>query len=163
MSIQDVKDGYTQADWNIREAYYAHALKQIDIPLEPDTKTIMRLTSLTDSLLSEALLELAYIKRKYNDYKTKMTLSEKEAFTILKRNNIPTNAKITEKEITGMVVEFLKTKPLDNMQISIYKLVQNAEYRLGFIEAVVKILTEKKSALLADISMIKVEKDITAN
>ena len=161
MAIQDVKSAYSSTDWNIREDYYKNACGGITIPPQPTTKDIMRLTAEIDAILSEALLELAYIKRNYSNYKTKMTLAEKEAFLLCKQTGLATNQKITEKEVTGMVVKYLKDHPLDGAKHSIYTLVHNVEYRLTFMESVVKILTEKKAGLISDNTMLKIEASLS--
>lgn len=168
MGIQNVKEAYTMSEWTLREQYYAKECAAIVIPREPDSKSIMMLTSQIDDVLSEALMDLAFIKRRYLDYKTKMGLAEKESFVTVKQTNLNTTgsgapSKLTENEIKGLVVKYLRSHPIFGMKHDIYTLVQSVEYRLTFIESVVKILSEKKAGLIADLSMIKLEASISPN
>lgn len=161
--ISDVKECYSNQDWHNREEYYKKACGQIILNPNPTTKDVMALTAYIDNILSEALLELSYVKRSYLMYKTKMTLSEKEAFLICKQNSLATepNKKITENDVKGLVVQYLKNTPFGNTKRSIYDIVQLYEYRLTFIESVVKILTEKKAGIITDNAMLKIESSLS--
>lgn len=168
MSIQNVKEAYTMSEWTAREQYYIKECAAIVLPQDPDPKSIMRLTSQIDDVLAESLMDQAYIKRRYLDYKTKMGLAEKEYFVTLKQQySNPTGSaapmKLTENEVKGLVVKYLRSHPIYGMKHDIYTLVQSVEYRLTFIESVVKILTEKKAALISDNAMLKIESSISGN
>lgn len=161
--INDVKESYSNNDWHTREDYYKQACGQIILNPNPTTKDVMSLTAYIDNILSEALLELSYVKRNYLMYKTKMTLSEKEAFLICKQNSLATEPtkKITENDVKGLVVQYLKNNHYENTNLSIYDIVQLYEYRLTFIESVVKILTEKKAGIITDNAMLKIESNLS--
>ena len=70
---------------------------------------------------------------------------------------------LNENEVKGLVVKYLRSHPIYGMKHDIYTLVQSVEYRLTFIESVVKILTEKKAALISDNAMLKIESSISGN
>lgn len=164
MSINDIKKSYTIQEWERREDYYTKACARIVIPEDPTSKDIMRIESEIDKLLTEALFDLANIKRKTLDYKMKMQLAEKEAFVLVKNGqvgNIDPSKKLTENEVKGVVVTYLKSAPFNGTSADIYTIYQNTEYRFAFIESVVKILSEKKSALVADSGMLKIENTVT--
>ena len=160
--IQNVKKSYTNKEWEQREDYYKNACGALNLDETPTTTTVMALTAKIDDILSEALLDLSYIKRSYDMYKTSMTLEEKESFTILKQQQLASGNKITENDVKGLVVTYLKKKPISqNSKASIYDTVQYYSYRLAFIESVVKILTEKKAGLITDNTMLKIEANMT--
>ena len=158
----NVKEAYTNQDWANRESYYVQEVGKINLPTDPNSKDIMRIVAEIDGLLSEATLECSYLRRKFQDLETKMKLSEKETFIILKQqNNAPTGAgapaKLTESDVKGLVVKYLRSNPIHGMKSDIYTVLQSVEYRLVFIEAVVKMLTDKKMSIFADKAMIAIE------
>lgn len=157
-NLLNVREAYSQNEWSDREDYYVQETSKITIPVEPTTTDIMRITSEIDALLSEAMLDNAYIKRNFENLNTKMKLAEREAFAIL-RATPPSGAtsKPTENEIKGLVVQYLKSHPLDGHKYDIFTLVSSVQYRMVFIEAVVRMLSEKKGALISDNGMLKIE------
>lgn len=161
--MTQLKESYSINEWKQREQYYIQQCQSIIIPPEPTTKDVMQITSKIDTLLSEALFDLSHIKRNLSLYKNKMNLAEKEAFVICKQQQIAQSNKVTENEVKGLVVQYLKTHPLDNGKYSIYVLMQNTEYRYTFIESVVNILTEKKGSLISDSAMMKIESSLNQN
>lgn len=164
MGVENVKDAYTVQEWAERERYYITEIGKISIPPEPTTKDVMKLTSMIDTLLTEGLLDMAYIKRKYQNLDMQMKLAERETFAILKQKppgNL-TNTKLTENDIKGLVVKYLKSHPATpGATGSIYSLVQGAEQRFVFMDALVKMLSEKKGALISDNGMLKIESTIS--
>ena len=72
--IQNVKKSYTNKEWEQREDYYKNACGALNLDETPTTTTVMALTAKIDDILSEALLDLSYIKRSYDMYKTRVTL-----------------------------------------------------------------------------------------
>lgn len=191
LNIMNVKDVYTNLEWTTRESYYILEVGKIHLPVDPNTKDIMRIISQIDSLLSEATLECAYLKRKYQDLKTKMELSEKEAYVNFKQKitasvkaendaiekeekeltlsgvKFKAKTKIIDKttvnEYEGLVVKYLKTNLVYDMKFDIYTVLQSVEYRLIFIEAVVKMLSDKKMSIFADKAMIAIEAGISGS
>jgi hypothetical protein len=163
-NVSNVKETYTMQEWKGREQYYVQEVGKINLPVDPNTKDIMRLEAAIDSLLTEAMLDLAYIRRRYQYLDAQMKLAEKETFSILKQNPPSglTNTKLTENDIKGFVVKYLKSHPIiPNSKIDIYTMVQATEERLLFIEMVVKMLTEKKGALVTDNGMLKIEASVS--
>lgn len=161
-NVMNVKEVYTNTDWTNREAYYVGEVGKIVLPMDPGSKDIMRIVAEIDSLLAEASLECAYLKRKFQDLETKMKLSEKETFITLKQNPGSTGvAKLTESDVKGLVVKYLRSHPLTGMKADIYTVLQSVEYRYVFIDAVVKMLTDKKMSIFADKAMIAIEAGIS--
>lgn len=167
MGIENVKQQYNAKEWESREEYYIKHCSRIKIPKQPDGKSIMNLTAQIDDILSEALLEQAYIKKTLANLKNKLMLAEKETHLVIKVNNfkengingIPSN-KVTADDVKSSVVTFLKNNKLENMPLDIYSMVLKAENRCTFIDSVVRILAEKKSALIADNAILKLEGSI---
>lgn len=171
-NIANVKQVYRPQEWEEREQYYITEASKIILPVTPTSTDIMRITANIDSLLSEVLLEQAYVGRKYEDLDMKMKLAEKETFAILKQGNgtvpgsvantttVAAASKLTENDVKGLVVKYLGSHPLPGFKVDIYSLIQAVQPRKGFVDAVVKILVEKKGALISDLSMIKLEASI---
>lgn len=171
MSLADVKQNYNSIEWKAREQYYITKTNDIVLVPSPSTRDIMRLTAQIDEILSEALLDYAYTKRMAADYHNKLSLSEKEAGYILKKQSLIPDAsgkvnKLTTDDIKNMTVTYLKTHPIKNSdgsqsKFNIYDVCSTVDYRNTFMESVVKILSEKKSALISDNAMLKIEAGIT--
>lgn len=167
MAIQNVKPQYTQKEWESREQYYIDKCSKINIPQQVDGRMIMSFTSIIDDLLSEALIEQAYMKKTLGSLKNKLMLAEKEMHLAIKERNfkengldgIPSN-KVTSDDIKSHITQYLKYTPLDNMPDNIYNIVFKAEARCTFIDAIVRVLSEKKSALIADNAILKLESSI---
>jgi hypothetical protein len=159
-NMANVKLAYTNAEWAQREQYYIDQINKIDIPADPTTGDIKRITSEIDSILSEALLDFAYIRRNFEKYETLMKLATTEAFSTVK-SSIPTTQKPTESEVKSHVVTYLKNNPLPGMKHSIYDLVMGYEERHIFMQEMIKILEGKKAALVTDNAMLKIESNIS--
>lgn len=174
-SIKNVKKAYSQSEWNLREDYYIDEVSKIVIPEAPSTQEIKKLNSQIDALLTEVLGDVAYVKRQYDEYDRMMKLAEKEAFNAVK--SAPgqgSGIKLTEKDTVSLVVTYLRSNPLSDpnanvdpktgkrppMKVDIYSAVQIYEKRLRFIEAVSEMLEGKKSALVTDNAMLKIEAGI---
>lgn len=160
--VTQVKETYTVQAWKDREQYYIEQVSKIVLPATPQTRDVMKLEAEIDSLLSEAMLDAAYIRRKFQYLETKMKLYEKEMFSMIKQSPPKglVTTKLTENDIKGFVVKYIKTHPLDNSKVNIYMMVKSVEERLIFIDAVVKMLYEKKGALIIDNGMLKIETSI---
>lgn len=158
---------YNDQQWQSRESYYTTKIQSITIPPSPTTRDMQEIESKIDEILTPALLDSASISRERDKWKLEKDLSEKETFVIQKQlalnpgpNAMP--SKPTEKEIVGLSVAYLKSKKLYN-NMNVYELLSCYEYRLAFINAVVKALTEKKSSLIGDVAALKIESNIGSN
>lgn len=170
--VRNVKQNYTASEWNNREIYYIDEMAKLVIPPNPTTKDVMRLSSEIDLLVDEALLEQIYIKRKHANYDTRMKNMEKEVFTTVKTNpslagaGVQASQKLTENEVKSLVIKFVKSQDVRGTKVSgptvsIYDLVNVYLNRLFFIDGVVKMLIEKKSAMVSDNAMMKLEASST--
>lgn len=170
---QQIYDGstllqyYNDQQWQSRENYYTTKVQSIIIPPSPTTRDMQEIESKIDEILTPALLDSASISRERDKWKLEKDLSEKETFVIQKQlalnpgpNAMP--SKPTEKEIVGLSVAYLKSKKLYN-NMNVYELLSCYEYRLAFITAVVRSLTEKKSSLIGDVAALKIESNIGSN
>jgi hypothetical protein len=158
-NMANVKALYSVSEWALREQYYIDEVKTIDIPADPTTGDIKRITSEIDSILSEALTDFAYIRRNFEKYDTLMKLATTEAFSTVK-SSIPTTQKPTEAEVKSQVVTYLKKTPLQGMKLPIYDLVMNYEERHIFMQEIIRILEGKKGALVTDNAMLKIENNM---
>ncbi|AIY85315.1 hypothetical protein U729_3180 (plasmid) [Clostridium baratii str. Sullivan] len=167
MSMLYVNSNYSNEEWEEKEEYYIKECSKILIPPQPDERTIMRLTSEIDTILGEAIIEQAYLKKDLNILKNKLMLSEKELHINIKEKNFKEKAlgpipmaKVTTDDIKCHVTNYLRYTPYEDQDYDIYTLVLLAENRCTFIDAVVKLLSEKKTALIADNAMLKLEGNI---
>lgn len=158
--IRNVKPAYSTKDWELREAYYIAEVSKLPIPEQPNTKDVLKFNHLLDSLMDESLMEQAYVERNFNHYNTLMKNAEKEIFSIIKQQELTAGSKATENDIKGLTVAHLKKNPLEPNKPDIYTIVLSAEKRHLFIERVVKILQEKKQAMVTVNTMLKIETNI---
>lgn len=152
-----LKETYTQAEWLDRERHYIEQVQGLQIPLDPNTKAIIALESAIDSVLSEALIEKSYLKRRYDKAEQDMKLSEKELHFQIKTDPNNQGLKLTSDDLKSLVVTQLRHNPLPGYPTDIYSIVRSIGYRLSFIEEVVRTLHEKKQSLIIISSMMKIE------
>jgi hypothetical protein len=170
--IRNVKAQYTDKQWEAREQYYMQELSYINLPEAPTSKDIMKIAALSDSLLTEALMDYAYIKRKFEIINNKVKNSKESLFSKIKHGQIGTapTAKLTEAEIKGMVIGYMETNILEETKkedkdgnitgLTILQLHEKALERNEYITSVVKSLTEKKASLITDAGVLKIESNI---
>lgn len=165
-NILNVKTNYKSDEWTSRESYYIQEIAKLNISTTPVTTEIMAVTSGIDSLLGEALLDFAYLKRKYDRFNTKLKIMEKEYFHVIKDDPTVKAKKPTESEVKGMVVTYIKNNPIEiapNAKVCIYTLIEGVEERYIFMDYIVGILKEKKMALFADKSMLQIEAGVNVD
>lgn len=165
-NVLNVRQNYKSDEWTARETYYVQEIAKLNISTTPTTTEVMSLTAGIDSLLGEALLDFAYLKRKYDKFNQRLKIMEKEAFHVVK--NDPNNAtkKLTEAEIKGMVITYIKSHPIQlspnnpKAVANLFVIIEGIEERYIYMDYVVGILKEKKMALFADKSMMQIEAGI---
>ena len=159
-NIMNVKQAYNSTDWAVREAYYVSELSQLVIPSDPNTKDIMQLNAKIDAVIAEANLEFGYIDRNYQYYMSLMKNAEKECFSTVKNTQLAMGAKVTESDIKGLTVTYLKQNPIAGLQVNIYDMVYLTEKRHRFMEAVLSTLKSKRDSIVTINTMMKIESNV---
>lgn len=159
-NIRNVKQAYSHAEWALREDYYIDELSQLVIPSDPNTKDIMQLNAKIDALIAEVNLEFGYIDRNYQYYMSLMKNAEKECFSSVKSSQLAMGAKVTESDIKGLTVTYLKQNPLANLPANIYDMVNGTEKRHRFMEAVLSTLKSKRDSIVTINTMMKIESNM---
>lgn len=161
MAIQDVKEQYSEQDWKLREKYYIDSVSLLVVPLQPESRVIGAFNTALDALKAEASLELAYTQRTLDTYTTIMKNAEKEIFVVLKRQQLGGgNAKVTQDELKGLTVEYLKSNCINGLPENIYTIVGTISNRHTFISRVVEILKDKQQALVTLNLLLKIESKV---
>lgn len=155
--MSSLKESYTTSEWASREAYYVEEVGKLSIPVDPTPKEIVNLESMIDSLLSEALLDQAYIRRRYDKAHQDMKLGQTELHFQVKSDPAYEKSRLTTDDIKSLVITELKSQPLAGYSLDIFTIVNAINYRSTFIGEIVRILTEKKSSLMIVSSMMKIE------
>lgn len=153
----ELKEQYTNTEWQEREMHYIEAIQNMVIPLEPSPQAIVALESEIDRILSEALIEQAYLRRRSDKANQDRKLSERELHFQIKTSPTYSNSKLTTGDVDSLIATHLKANPLPGYSRDIYTIVNAISYRLTFIEEVVRTLSEKKSSLMIISSMMKIE------
>lgn len=156
-----IKKNYTAQEWEHKSETYTQAIQMLNLPEVPGTKDIMLLESRIDQVLAEAMLDRAYIKSFFDRIDNELKLREKElSFQIRMTPEMVTNeplTKPTEKMIDGLVVRYLSSHEYENYQLTIYQAKRLYAERFNFIEEVVRVLHDKKTALEIMARMLKIE------
>lgn len=148
---------YTLTEWDLREDYYTQSLLTLNIPSQPDSKQVMDITSKLDALYTEASFDFAHIKRKQELVENDLKNSEAELFSTIKQQQLTANAKITENDVKGLVKTYIATNQIKGYTADLYTLSKYYIRRSIFIERVIKIISEKKQALIVITAMLKLE------
>lgn len=160
-NILNVKQQYGKAEWDQREDYYIQELAQLVIPSDPSTKEVMQLNARLDALIAEVNLDFGFIDRNYQYFLSLMKNAEKECFSIVKGIQLANgNTKVTENDIKGLTITYLKQNPLAGLPANIYDIVSAAEKRYRFMEAVQSTLKSKRDSVLTINTMLKIEHNI---
>ena len=156
-----IKKNYTTEEWNKKSDSYTQAVQMLKLPEVPGTKEIMTLESRIDQVLAEAMLDRAYIKTAFDKIDNELKLREKElSFQIRMNPEMVTDeplTKPTEKMIDGLVVRYLTTTEYEKTSMTIYQVKRLYAERFNFIEEVVRILHDKKTAIEIMARMLKIE------
>lgn len=150
---------YTTKEWTERENYYIEKLSQLTIPGNPTTKDILTLTSELDSVYTEASFDCANIKRKEALTSIDLKNFESTLFIDIKLDQLKAGNKVTETDVKGLVKKQMTdpTNILPGYTTDIYTIYKAILTRLEFIERVIKIISEKKAAIISATAMLKLE------
>lgn len=156
--------GYTAAQWTTKEDWYSQELNKIKIPDAPSINDIQQAAVQIDALLSTARLDFAFVTQRYDNYSMQLKIEEKRLFVDLKLNPPPlySGMKLTIDDMKGVVASVINNQPWDGTSSTLYKLVQVSSSRHIFMEAVIKILQDKKDLLITHSGMLKIESSVSS-
>lgn len=165
--ITPMKDKYTPDEWQQREQEYMNSVNSINIPFEPDDVDLTNINAMIDQVYSIAKIETAIYTRLYEKFYRRRKNSETEVYVIVKRN-IPKDAhgnpqKKTEAEIKALGIEYLTTAKVDQTNYNIYQMLEMAEDRRVFMDAVIDILKQKSDKLITDSGALKMAIQLSGN
>ena len=156
--------GYTSAQWTMKEDWYAAELNKIQISDSPSIVDIQQTAVQIDVLLSMARLDYAFVNQRYDLYNMQLKIEEKRQFVDLKLQppSQYSGLKLTVDDMKGVVASVINTTPWDNTSRTLYELVQMSSTRNIFMEAVIKVLQDKKDLLITHSGMLKIESSMSS-
>ena len=156
--------GYTNSQWIQKEDWYTQQLDKIKISDSPSTADIQQAAVQIDALLSIARLDYAFVNQRYDVHSMQLKIEEKRQFVELKLQPPAQFAgmKLTVDDMKGVVASVLSTNHWDNTNFTLYQLVQMSSTRNIFMEAVIKILQDKKDLLITHSGMLKIENSVVS-
>ena len=153
---------YSKNQWLMKEDYYTQQCNSIIISDSPTPAEIQQCAVRIDALLSMARIDYAYVSQQFDRYNMQLKLEEKRLFVDLKLSP-PTqysSLKLTVDEMKGVVASVILNNKWNNGNYNLYELVEMSSSRNIFMEAVIKILQDKKDLLITHSGMLKIENSL---
>lgn len=157
--IGPIAQKYTDLEWTQREEQYKNSVSSIVLPFEPDDVDINAINAMIDQVYTIAKIEYAIYDRLFEKLTRQKKNSETEVYLIIKRG-LPVDAngnpeKRTETEMKALGANFLLNHIVDGTSYTIYQLLDMAETRKVFMEAIIDILNKKSDKLITDSGALK--------
>lgn len=159
-----IKRTYSPSQWKAKEDWYTTQVNNIRIGECPNPQDIQLIASQIDTLLSMARIDYAYISQNFDRYSMQLKIEERRLFVDLKLSP-PTQyagLKLTVDDMKGVVASVIMNNKWDGTKLSLYSLVQEASSRHIFMEAVIKVLQDKKDLLITHSGMLKIENSLNS-
>ena len=153
---------YSKNQWLMKEDYYTQQCNSIIISDSPTPAEVQQCAVRIDALLSMARIDYAYVSQQFDRYNMQLKLEEKRLFVDLKLSP-PTqysSLKLTVDEMKGVVASVILNNKWNNGNYNLYELVEMSSSRNIFMEAVIKILQDKKDLLITHSGMLKIENSL---
>lgn len=153
---------YTNSQWIAKEDWYARECNSIQLNESPTPSEIQQAAVRIDTLLSMARIDYAYVSQMYDRYSMQLKIEEKRNFVDLKISppSQYNTLKLTVDEMKGVVVSVIQKQPWAGTKYSLYELVEMSSNRNIFMEAIIKILQDKKDLLITHSGMLKIESSL---
>ena len=154
---------YSKNQWIMKEDYYTKQCNDILISDSPTPAEVQQCAARIDALLSMARIDYAYTTQQYDRYSMQLKIEEKRLFVDLKLNP-PTQyntLKLTVDEMKGVVASVVLNNKWANTNFNLYELVEMSSSRNIFMEAIIKILQDKKDLLITHSGMLKIENSLS--
>lgn len=153
---------YSKSQWTIKEDYYAQQCNSIIISDSPSTAEIQQCAARIDALLSMARIDYAYANQQYDRYSMQLKIEEKRLFVDLKLSppSQYNTLKLTVDEMKGVVASVILKNKWSGTSFNLYELVEMSSSRNIFMEAIIKVLQDKKDLLITHSGMLKIENSL---
>ena len=154
---------YTNGQWLMKEDWYTTECNNIQLSDSPTPSELQTCALKIDALLSVARIDYAFVTQMYDKYCMQLKIEEKRNFVDLKIS--PPSAyntlKLTVDEMKGVVASVIQSNPWGNTKYSLYELVEMSSGRSIFMEAIIKILQDKKDLLITHSGILKMENSLS--
>jgi len=154
---------YTNPQWSIKEDWYTQQCNSIQLSDSPTPAQIQQAALQIDTLLTVARIDYAFVSQMYDRYSMQLKIEEKRNFVDLKISPPTTynTLKLTVDEMKGVVTSVIQKNPWAGTKYSLYELVEMSSGRNIFMEAIIKILQDKKDLLITHSGMLKIENSLS--
>ncbi len=155
---------YSVTQWAQKEDWYTKQIEDIKLSSTPSTVEVQEAAAKIDALLSIARLEYAHTSQNFDRFSMQLKIEERRLFVDLKMQPPQQYAglKLTVDEMKGVVASTLLKNNWTGYNSSLYKLVEESSSRNIFMEAVIKVLQDKKDLLITHSGMLKIENSLNA-
>ena len=150
----DTSKALNATAWAQLEQYYTELITQIHVPEDPDTNDIKFIVAALDSVYAEARLDLAKARRGHDRIERKYKLAMKEAYLAVK------DAGKTEKDKEALAVAYIRTTKLDADPMPVTDMLDIAEERYLFMQAVVDVLNDKSGKCITENGLLRIDVEL---
>ena len=153
---------YSKSQWTMKEDYYTQQCNSIIISDSPSPAEIQQCAARIDALLSMARIDYAYANQQYDRYSMQLKIEEKRLFVDLKLSppSQYNTLKLTVDEMKGVVASVILKNKWSGTSFNLYELVEMSSSRNIFMEAIIKVLQDKKDLLITHSGMLKIENSL---
>ena len=153
---------YSKSQWAMKEDYYTQQCNSIIISDSPSPAEIQQCAARIDALLSMARIDYAYANQQYDRYSMQLKIEEKRLFVDLKLSppSQYNTLKLTVDEMKGVVASVILKNKWSGTSFNLYELVEMSSSRNIFMEAIIKVLQDKKDLLITHSGMLKIENSL---
>lgn len=154
----NLKDNYSNAEWEQRKKYYIDNSIQIAIPTEATLTELKSLIALNNNLLTEAYYDKSIIFEKHLREERRLKLMEEEGWCSIDWNNLD-NKKLIKEEKKSYITKYITNTTKEQEGMALQDKVSLLASRAAFIESVVYNLKDKAQALSNLLALLKIEYD----
>lgn len=153
---------YSKTQWTMKEDYYTQQCNSIMISDSPSPAEVQQCAARIDALLSMARIDYAYANQQYDRYTMQLKIEEKRLFVDLKLQppSQYNTLKLTVDEMKGVVASVILKNKWGGTSFNLYELVEMSSSRNIFMEAIIKVLQDKKDLLITHSGMLKIENSL---
>lgn len=155
---------YSEKEWEAKEDYYTQQCNAIKVSDSPSPSEVQSCAARIDALLSMARIDYAYVSQQFDKYSMQLKIEEKRLFVDLKLTPPPqyNTLKLTVDEMKGVVTSVIQNTKWAGIGYNLYDLVQMSSSRNIFMEAIIKVLQDKKDLLITHSGMLKIENSLNS-
>lgn len=154
---------YNNPQWTIKEDWYNQQLQAIHLPVAPSTADVQQMALQLDALVSVARIDQAFMTQSANQYEFLMKEQEQESYMTVQNLQLAQdpNAKLTVDTIKSLVKKHMNTTLWQNTGLTLYQLYMMTNSRKVFMDAVIRIIEDKKDLLITHSGVLKIENSLS--